>query len=328
MGKAILMRDPGNEVRRLVKCLLYRKNTEEMEHKHAMIVDLVQVSTRDGVRLDGMYQPREPGTHTLALDACCMIHGTGGSFYSSTLFDALADRLPALGCGVLRVNTRGHDLMSTAVTTKGGRRLGAAYELVDDCRHDLSAWVDWLKEYAGPRVLLLGHSLGAVKALYALAHEPQLDVAAAIAISPPRLSYSWFCSNPQGPQFLETYALAEQHVAQGQPAALLEVKLPLPFVVTAAGYVEKYGPDERYNYLQFVGSVRCPVLVTLGGIEAEHNMAFRGVAEALADIGRRRPGLTVNVIPGADHFYSAARPDLLARIEAWLGVVFGPPMRS
>jgi alpha-beta hydrolase superfamily lysophospholipase len=247
-----------------------------------------------------------------------MIHGTGGSFYSSTLFDALGELLPALGCGVLRVNTRGHDLMSTAVTTKGGRRLGAAYELVDDCRHDLTAWLDWLQEHAGPRVLLLGHSLGAVKALYALAHEPHLDVAGAIAISPPRLSYSWFCTSAEGPQFLETYARAEQLVAQGQPMALLEVKLPLPFVVTAAGYMEKYGPDERYNYLRFAGSVRCPVLATLGGIEAENNMAFRGAAEALTEIAQRKSGLTVAVIPGADHFYSGVRPGLLAIVESWL----------
>ena len=207
-----------------------------------MLVDLVHVTTRDGVRLDGTYQPAaHPGTP----DAVCLVHGTGGSFYSSTLFDALGDRFLARGCSVLRINTRGHDLMSTAVTARGGRRLGAAYELVDDCRHDLTAWVEWLKARAGPRVLLLGHSLGAVKCLYALAHEPQLGVCATIAVSPPRLSYSWFCTSPEGPQFLEAFDVAERHVEQGQAATLLEVKLPLPFVVTAGGYVEKYGPDER-----------------------------------------------------------------------------------
>jgi alpha-beta hydrolase superfamily lysophospholipase len=290
-----------------------------------MLVDLVQVQTRDGVRLEGMYQRSTlAGGSTVAADAVCLVHGTGGSFYSSTLFDMLAERLLTLGCGVLRVNTRGHDLMSTAVTAKGGRRLGAAYELVDDCRHDLTAWVQWLKENAGPRVMLIGHSLGAVKCLYALAHEPQLAVCGAIAVSPPRLSYSWFCTSPEGPQFLESYSLAQRHVDHGQPATLLEVKLPLPFVVTAGGYVEKYGPDERYNYLRFAGSVRCPMLVTLGGIEAENNMAFRGSAEALADVGRRHRGLTVEVIPGADHFYSAARPQLASRIAAWLSVARAP----
>src|SRR5437764_3320844 len=114
-----------------------------------MFVDLVQVTTRDGVKLDGMDQAAAQKS-SLPIEAFCLIHGTGGSFYSSTLFDALGERLLALGARVLRVNTRGHDLMSTAVTSKGGRRLGAANEVVDECRHDLSAWVDWLKQHAGP----------------------------------------------------------------------------------------------------------------------------------------------------------------------------------
>jgi hypothetical protein len=153
---------------------------------------------------------------------------------------------------------------------------------------------------------------------YALAHEPQLPVRCVAALSPPRLSYSWFCANPEGPQFLETYALAERHVEGGQPAALLDVKLPLPFVVTAVGYVEKYGPDERYNYQRFLASVPCPALVTLGSVEVENNMAFRGAPEALAEFGDRKGRLTVATIAGADHFYTGVRPDLIARVEGWL----------
>jgi alpha/beta superfamily hydrolase len=289
----------------------------------ALLVDLVQTTTRDGVRLDGAYlTPRDRVQPAIGVDAFCMVHGTGGNFYSSTLFDSLAERFLELGVGVLRVNTRGHDLMSTAVTAKGGRRLGAAYEVVDDCRHDLAAWIEWLKQRAGPRLALVGHSLGAVKCLYALAQEPQSAVAGVIALSPPRLSYSWFCTSPQGQEFLETYALAERHAQNGQPAALLDVKLPLPFVITAAGYLEKYGPEERYNYLQFIAGVRCPALVTLGTVEMENNMAFRGAPEALAGPASRHGQLTVATVAGADHFYTGVRADLITRVEAWLRETF------
>ena len=116
-----------------------------------MLVDLLHITTRDGVRLDGVYQaPATPSS--LLIDGAILVHGTGSNFYGSTLFDALADRLVSLGVGVLRVNTRGHDLMSTASTARGGRRLGAAYEVVDDCRHDLAAWVDRLQGLSGSRV--------------------------------------------------------------------------------------------------------------------------------------------------------------------------------
>jgi pimeloyl-ACP methyl ester carboxylesterase len=282
-----------------------------------MLVDLVRVTTRDGLRLDGAFQAPS-GPSAVAVDALCLVHGTGGSFYSSTLFDAFAERLLPLGCAVLCVNTRGHDLMSTAATAQGGKRQGAAYEVVDDCRHDLAAWLDWLRQRIGPRVGLLGHSLGAVKALYAAAREPGLSPACVAALSPPRLSHSWFCSSPEGPQFQDTFALAQRRVEAGEATTLLEVRLPLPFVTTAGGCVEKYGPDERYNYLRFAADTPCPTLVTLGGAEVEDNMAFRGAWEELRGLAARHGRMRTTVVPGADHFYSGVRGELIGRVIDWL----------
>ena len=99
-----------------------------------MLVDLVQADDAcDGVRLDGILQtPATGGPRTWPLDGLCCIHGTGGNFYSSTLFDAFAMRSACCnkGIAVLRVNTRGHDGISTAATArvadalKGGLRSG------------------------------------------------------------------------------------------------------------------------------------------------------------------------------------------------------------
>jgi pimeloyl-ACP methyl ester carboxylesterase len=283
-----------------------------------VLVDLVQTQTRDGVRLDGVFQVPERGAPVFPLDAFCLVHGTGGNFYSSTLFDHLTERLLKLGCAVLRVNTRGHDGISTAGTSQGGRRQGAAYEVVDDCRHDLAAWVDWLRQRAGPRVGLLGHSLGAVKCLYALTSPDAPPLAGLIALSPPRLSYSWFCASAKGPAFLETYRQADQLMQARQPTALLEVKLPLSFVITAAGYVEKYGPDERYNFLRLATGVPCPTLVTFGAEEVASNMAFQQAPEELQALARQQPRLAVSVIPRGDHFYSGVRGELLQCIEGWI----------
>jgi pimeloyl-ACP methyl ester carboxylesterase len=283
-----------------------------------MLVDLVQTTTADGVRLDGAFQTPTVGKAALGLDALCFVHGTGGNFYSSTLFDGLAERLLQLGCGVLRVNTRGHDLVSTAATARGGRRLGAAYEVGDDCRHDIRAWLDWLRRRAGPRVGLVGHSFGAVKCLYALAREPGLEAACVVALSPPRLSHAVFAASPQGREFLDTYALAERDVASGRGQALLDVRLPLPYVITAEGYVEKYGPEERYDFVKFVAAVPCPTLITWGGIEVENNMAFRGAPEAVAEVVGKGGRVRCEVIPGADHFYSGVREQVIARAESWL----------
>ena len=87
--------------------------------------------------------------------------------------------------------------------------------------------------------------------------------------------------------------------------------MPLPFVVTAAGYVEKYGPDERYNYLKWLDKVPCPALVTFGEIEAKANPAFRDAADA---IRKASPGVAVATIAGADHFYTGVRGALIDEI--------------
>lgn len=283
-----------------------------------MIVDLIQVMTRDGVRLDGMLEGASAErSRELAIDACLFVHGTGGSFYSSTLFDGFAERFWDLGVAVLRVNTRGHDLISTAVTSQGGRRLGAAYEVVDDCRHDLAAWLDWLAGRGFSRIGLVGHSLGAVKAIYATALEPHASVAGLVALSPPRLSHAHFCASAGGAEFQATYARAEELVRGGQSSTLMDVRLPLPFVATAGGYVEKYGPDERYNFLKYVERVSVPTLCTFGSAELETNMAFRGLPELLEPMAKGHAGFRVKVIAGADHFYSGARREVVACVVEW-----------
>ena len=61
---------------------------------------------------------------------------------TSIKLDEATDRLVEGGCSVLRVNNRGHDPISMAAYNSAGRSpLGAAYEMVDDCRQDWDAWI-------------------------------------------------------------------------------------------------------------------------------------------------------------------------------------------
>ena len=53
---------------------------------------------------------------------------------------------------MLSVNTRGHDSVFGASLGTMRRRLGAAYEIVDDCRQDITAWVEFLKSRVFPRI--------------------------------------------------------------------------------------------------------------------------------------------------------------------------------
>lgn len=282
------------------------------------MVEPAQAVTVDGLKLDGaLYLPAAGEQAPLPVDAFLVLHGTGGNFYGSTLTAGLAPRMASWGAAVLAVNTRGHDLAYMAGTNRGRKLQGSSHELVDECRFDIAAWTDWLQARGMPRIVLVGHSLGAVKALYAMAQDDPPPVARVAALSPPRLSHAHFSQSARAERFLAEHAQAENMVREGRGEATLDATVPLPYPITAASYVDKYGVEERYNILRFVDRVRAPVLFTFGTLELRSE-AFAGLPEALAPAGGANPVRQVAVIGGADHVYTGVQLDLAARIESWL----------
>ncbi len=289
-----------------------------------MLVELVTTDTVDGLRLHGALHAPDAAARVAAVarrgEAAILIHGTGSNFYSATLLEHLAHELSAIGVAALRINTRGHDLVSTSGGPLGPRRLGAAYECVADGSLDLAAWVVWLRQRGYERVVLVGHSLGAVKALFAVAHasdEAFAAVRAVAAISPPRLSHQRFVQGARAEEFLGDEARAQALLDDGRGQELLEVRFPLPYPVSAAGFLDKYGSDERYNIERFIGRVPCPALVVLGEVEMRANLAFRGLADDLERLVPDRARLQVEVVSGADHFYAGAHAELWTRLRRW-----------
>ncbi len=295
-----------------------------------MPVELVHTFAADGLRLDGaLHLPRSPAENEPSraspdrLRAVLVLHGTGGNFYHSRFLAYMAQRFTALGSACLVANTRGHDQIATALVvqadgTTGSRLVGSAYERVDDCRLDIAAWLKTLRGAGYDRTAICGHSLGAVKAVYAATHDHLPGVEAILAVSPPRLSYAEFAAGPRSAGFLADIAAAERHVAEGRPEALMEIRFPLPYVITAAGYLDKYGPAETYNILHHAGALPIPTLFTYGGLEVRSGEAFRGMPEALEELKARGANLSTAVISGGDHNYTGVQDDLMNTIERWL----------
>jgi pimeloyl-ACP methyl ester carboxylesterase len=289
-------------------------------HDPVSHVDLVQVRTADGVRLDGSLalSKHVDATRPPPVDAALCLHGTGGNFYTSGLFEGLAPKLLADGVAVLRANTRGHDAISVAATLQGPQRMGATFERVDDCRHDIAAWLELLATHNFKSVALIGHSLGAIKSVYSTVHAPHAIVKRLVAISPPRLSYSYFLASEKREEFLTEFAEAESQNKAGRPNALLDVKIPLPFLFSAASYLEKYGPDEKFNFLRLIDQINLPTLFVFGGLEVEREMPFRDLPEAAAEAASPVQSIRVITIAGANHVYTGQVEELSYKVRAWL----------
>jgi dienelactone hydrolase len=282
-----------------------------------MLVEMVRTTTEDGLRLDGMLQSPTSAANSTSLDAVLCVHGTGGNFYSSGLFDVVAARLLKQGIAVLRVNTRGHDAVSTASTRQGGKRQGAAFERFDDCRFDLAAWTDFLRNQGYSRIGWAGHSSGAVKCVYAASLAPELPPRILFAISPPRLSHSWFKSSSMGGIFMTAYQRADEAMREGRGESLMEIRFPLPMLISAAGYIDKYGPLEKYNFLTRIANLPCPAQFVFGSQEVANNVAFLELPEAVRDAAADRP-IETTVVDGADHFYTGKETELAGALSARL----------
>src|SRR5262245_32786078 len=166
----------------------------------AATLEMVRVETADGVILDGaLWRPRRAGE--LPVDAFLLVHGTGSNFYAPGVLETFAGQALAGGIAILRINTRGHDGFCSNPARTGSVNGGAAYERISDCVLDVGAWVNWLAGHGFARIVLVGHSMGSVKAIYAQAYAPHSAVRAIVGISPPRFSHERLLSGPRGETF-------------------------------------------------------------------------------------------------------------------------------
>jgi pimeloyl-ACP methyl ester carboxylesterase len=176
-----------------------------------------------------------------------------------------------------------------------------------------------LCEQGAHRIAVVGHSLGAVKALYSAALHPHHSTASVIAISPPRLSHTSFAAGTRKLLFQRTIARAQEHLDSGKPETLMRVTYPLPMLITAAGYLEKYGPGEKYNLLRFVGRIRCPVLFAFGQQELESgSAAFAELPDQLRSLSSQPSALQSVTIAGANHDYQGCIQPLAVQLLDWL----------
>jgi pimeloyl-ACP methyl ester carboxylesterase len=285
-----------------------------------MHVELVNTETADGVRLDGYLRtPAASTSSRRGIDVVICHHGVGSNFYVPSFFDAMGDALLADGIAILRVNNRGHDQAFHLAQ----RRLGAAYEVVDDCRKDFTAWLDFAAGRGFRRVALWGHSLGAVKTVYFLSVEPEQRVVCAIASSPPRFVNAAYRASPNRPRFDADIQRAQQLIDAGQPEGILEAQIPQARAFSARTYLDKYGPAARYDYFEHLPKTRVPLLLTLGSLEVA-DISFAPLAKQGPSMRSDWPNVSYQRIEGADHFYTGRTDDLWANVHGWLNEALAP----
>jgi pimeloyl-ACP methyl ester carboxylesterase len=283
------------------------------------VEEIVYTSSEDGHHLAGVSIRPVDGSSAGPVVIC--IHGDTANFYLPT-YVLMGRALATRGFPFLSCNTRGHDigaaqlpqdLVGGVADIIGMGSGGMIWERFGDTPLDLGAWISFAVEREAERVVLLGHSTGAEKAIYyqAVRHDPR--VLGLIAMSP-----------GEGPWYAdpERVALAEQMVAEERGENLLpgEDGAPTWWLQSAAHYLDNVGiqahvlsSDARPPW---ISSVRCPLLVLAGGNEAEVN------PQRAIDTVRRNAHASkrveTQVIDGADHLYRGCEQEVATVVADWL----------
>lgn len=196
------------------------------------------------------------------------------------------------------------------------RQYGASVEDVDWSRTDLKSCLNWLEQRGCSRVALVGHSLGGVKAIYYQSRAQDPRVVALVAMSAPRLSYTYLSESESAEEFLDYYRQADELIQQRRPGALMDVKFPVNHIFSAANFVGKMGPKEKFDVMTLAEKLQVPLLA-LGG-SRERRAHLRDVAPALAAAAVNSPQHEGRVIEGANHLYRDKLEEASEVILQWL----------
>lgn len=272
---------------------------------------LLDIESADGLVLPGAHiWPAAGGTGTCVV----WFPGFGMSYdYPPTL--EIGRRLAADGTAFVSAAVRGHHGAVTAWQRRGDRwgtkRVGSWYEVLDEAPRDVTGWLSAARRLGYRRVVLAGHSFGAVKALLYLAGGgTALD---GLVLASPGL----------GITALEDHViqLAHRMVERGEGERLLpEGSWPRGFgtrTVSAQTYASwarsvgrVYAPTAAWRT-----RVTAPVLAYYGdrgdvGGGPELDRLTAGMTNAAA--------VTRLILPGISHNYQQGAATVAAAVGSWL----------
>jgi len=282
-----------------------------------MLVELVSLLNDDGFRLDGaFYPPTEDADRAGPVDAVLLIHGSRGNFYDGAT-KSMAEDLSAQGYACLPLNTNAHD---TAWYNPDSREFkGNAFEVLADTCIDLRAGIDHLTERGYRSIGLLGHSMGAVRVAYYAAIQDDGRVTTVVPVSPVRLSYSYFMESEDAEEFAANIEIAHRLIAEGEPEGLFRVGHPIPQLFSATSFLDKHGPEEKYNLIDHAHGIRVPMLTLNGSLETHSRL--RDMAQDLAAAAVNSPKAETLMVEGGEHSLVNRTTEASDAVLKWLAAL-------
>ena len=270
----------------------------------------------DDLTLLGYYEPPPAGAPVVL-----MLHGTlahGDMEIMSTLREVFAEE----GWGALSVSLSfGEDDRTGMYPCDSLHR-----HLITDAAGELAAWRAWLTDRGVTRVVLLGHSRGALQ-MAAFAADAEATAAEALVLLAPPAPPDGREAERYGARFDDELAArvreVEALVAAGRGD---ETLADVGFLycedarVTAAAFLSYYGPTASTDIRPLLEASPRPVLV-IAGSEDEISAGLPAALGPVVSPPRRR----LVEIDGADHFFRDLYAyDVVEAVQGFVDETAGP----
>ena len=289
--------------------------------------ELCRTTTADGLELHGFLAMPEGGTPESGF---IHVHGLAGNFYENRFIENITRVVVNSGCAFLTVNTRGRDYLSDFIFQKPDgskeyRQIGGIHEIFAECVEDIKAWIAYLRAKGTRRIILQGHSHGALKVAYYLYSTADSSVGGLILLSP---SDDFGCQRSElGGRFDEAIEAARGMVVKGRPADLLPAGY-YHYPVSAATYLDIFDDTSKVKLFNLsrtdrrefpeLGSIRVPVLTILGSVDEFFLETPAKYLSLIEDELENAPDFSGVVIEGAPHNYLDFEEDVALHIGKWL----------
>lgn len=292
-----------------------------------MLVSLEQITTKDGITLDGAVADAKGKKRVGIL----FVPGLTSNFsHARALWRGLAAAGKNRGIGVAAFNTRGHDIMAGYRRKRPGEKrgryvmLGAAFENFKDCIYDIRAGVRFLKKRGYRTIILAGHSTGSQKSLYYLSQTRDRNVKGLVLAGP--VSDISVRRRELGHGFTKNIAAAKRFMKRSGGRTLLPPSITKEFL-SAQRYVSLFSPGSPEDVFPYYNPkaewtalrrIKTPTLVIFGGKDEYLDRSAKETVKTFLAHAPARSRLVTAVIKSAGHNFRGKEKDFANAIIKWI----------
>ncbi len=286
-----------------------------------MKIKFLRQSTKDKLLLQALlYEPNKK-TNKIILH----IHGMAGNFYENCFLDSMARIFTQNHWAFMTVNTRGHDFIAdfpVVGNQEKYKRVGNVWEKFEECVLDIEPWIDLVEKEKYENIVLQGHSLGAVKAVYYLVQKKDKRISSIILASPPDM----VGLAEEDKDHKARIRTVKKMIKEGKGEEIIKEKLWDWYYLSANTYIdfgERGNPIDVFNTYDenrqsILSKIRVPIFAFFGSKDNATIMPQKNALEIIKKKAKNCPQFDTAVVNDAPHSYFGHEDEVANRIINWL----------